>query len=92
MGHWAFTGGNYDIGLESVRIGRPHEHGSAGGFESTHSGDRIQKVANSVTQSAGLVWTRGQSDDISFLIQAIQVPCGRALNILHICHLCINVL
>ena len=46
-----FTWGNYVIELESVQIGRLHEHGSAGGFESTHSGDRIQKVADSVTQS-----------------------------------------
>ena len=78
MGLGAFTWGI--IELESVRIGHPHEHGSTGGFKSTHSGDGIQKVAYSVTQSAGFVWTRGRSDNISFRIQAIQVPCGRALH------------
>ena len=71
--------GNYVIGLESVRIGRPHEHGFPSGFESTHSGDRIEKVADSVTQSAGFLWTQGRSGNISFRIQAIQAPCGRAL-------------
>ena len=55
VGRGAFTWGNDIIGLESVRIGRLHEHGSAGGFESTHSGDRIQKVADSMTQSTGFV-------------------------------------
>ena len=69
------------IGLENVRIRRPHEHGSAGGLESFHSGDRIQKVADSGTRSAGFVWMEGRSDNISFRITAIQVPCGRALKI-----------
>ena len=43
--------------------------------------DRFQKVADSVTQSAGFVWTEGRSDNSSFRIQAIQVPRGRALKI-----------
>ena len=54
------------IGLENVRIRRPHEHGSAGGLESFNSGDQIQKVADSGTQSARFVWTEGRSDNISF--------------------------
>ena len=49
------------------------KHGSAGGLESFHSGDRIQKAADSGTQPAGLVWTEGRSDNISFRIQAIKV-------------------
>ena len=65
-----------------VRIGRPHDHGFTSRFESTHSGDWIQKVADSVTQSAGFVWIQGQSGNISFRIQAIQAPCGRALRAL----------
>ena len=55
MGREAFTWGNYVIGLENVRIGHPHEHRSAGGLDSFHSGDWIQKVADSGTQSAGFV-------------------------------------
>ena len=45
-------------------IGRPQKHGSAGGLESFHSGDRIQKVADSGTQSAGFVRTEGRYDNI----------------------------
>ena len=74
--------GVHVIRLENLRIGHPHEHGSAVGLESTHSGDGIQKVAYSVTQSAGFVWTRGRSDNISFRIHAIQVPGGRALRLI----------
>ena len=43
-GRGVFTWGNYVIGLENVWIGRPHEHGSAGGLVSFHSGDRIQRL------------------------------------------------
>ena len=38
------------------------------------------------SQSTRFVWTEGRSDNLSFRIQSIQVPCGRALNLQQNCH------